>query len=60
MKTLAEDLEHAARCERLAADERNPKFKAKLMEQAKRHRQLAKHRIDWLNLPFAERDKNAG
>ena len=60
MKTVAEYLEHAAQSERLAADERDPKFKATLMEQAKHCRELARHRIDWLNLPFAERGKNPG
>jgi hypothetical protein len=52
MKMVAEYMEHAGQCERLANAEQDPVFKAILTEQAMNYRKLANERIDRLNLPL--------
>ena len=59
MKLISEYLEHAVQFERLANAERDFTFKAMMMDQAKRYRELAKLRIDRLNLVFVEQQKNS-
>lgn len=51
MKLLTEYLERAVNLERLAADERDPLFKAQLLDQAAAYRKLAAKRAEELGLP---------
>jgi hypothetical protein len=51
MKLLTEYLDRAVQLEKLAADESNPEFKAKLLGQADAYRRLAAKRAKELGLP---------
>ena len=52
MKMLAEYLERAVNLERLAADERDSKFKVELLDQAAAYRKLAARRAEQYGLPL--------
>jgi hypothetical protein len=51
MKLLNEYLERAKNLDRLAADERDSRFKAELLNQAAAYRKLAAKRADQNGLP---------
>jgi hypothetical protein len=60
MKMIYEHLEQAAQFERLAADERDTAFKAKLLEQAEAYRKLAADRAKTLHVPLPDRRDGKG
>jgi hypothetical protein len=52
MKMVAEYLEHALEFERMAAEEKNPQFKAMLEKQAASYRKLAGERAKKMGAPL--------
>jgi hypothetical protein len=55
MKMTAEYLEHALQFERMASEERCPKAKKQLQDQAAAYRKLAQERAKKINLPLPPR-----